>query len=264
MKAILVLLLLMPLAGCIGYPPDAARFGDRASISYDAYDLATGQVVLRNATAQLVVGSPSAVGLDVSRALIGNRVGDTLRVESRNDPGRLLTQTRYSPSELDRFPAQQSVPRTSFEFTLGPAEVGQEYPFRAARLTVTQLNETHVTIRYLDADTPVPEFGLRQVFTVSGDQVTVRIEPMENAATFQGPIEGLLPDAGTYRARGMDGDRVVYDFNPVAHKDLVGKDLVFQVTVLSVTRGNAVPQAPEGEYGHRASPQLLRDPSRIA
>jgi hypothetical protein len=161
---------------------------------------------------------------------------------------------------------QSSVPRSAFEGQLGPPVMGKA--FRASALynaTVVGFDAGNVTYR-LDVrdgqEIPIPTLGLKVVHHVQGDTLMRSLAPLPGA-TF--PIDpsptGQTPlglPAGNYRTRGLEGDRLVFDYSPLL-SEFFGKAVRFTVTVDEVHAG--VPKVVPGEYGLRSSPQLLGDPS---
>lgn len=257
----LALLLATPIiAGCIGYPPDAARPGDLVEVRYDAYDLETGEAVATNATATLDIGGPSVLGRHVASAIVGKRAGETIQVESRDDPGRGFTNTVAVRSELARVSAHEEVSAASFQAVVGKAEVGMEfdYPGGPMRGRVTAANGTTVAFDLLLPTDPTVEhaqWGIQEVYTRQGDEVVIHVEPFGTPVVFKGPLGEFLPQPGMYRVRGMDGANITFDHSPIQDAKMLERDLRFEVTVLRVRHGEVVPAA-SGEYGHRLSPHL--------
>ncbi|MEA3204310.1 MAG: hypothetical protein QOI63_1990 [Thermoplasmata archaeon] len=256
---------LLLLAGCLGYPPGSVRPGDSVLLRYSATDPATGAPVVAGTTVTAVAGQPSGLGADVDRALLGRHVNETFTVESRNPAG--YTDTQSVSSELGRSPLENQVPTTAFEAQLGPARVGQV--FRASALynaTVVAIAGGNVTYRLAVSEgqeIPIPSLGLKVVHHIEGSDLVRTLGPLPGATfsvepTASGQTPLGLP-AGSYRTRGLEGGKLVFDYSPVG-ADLFGKTLRFEVQVTAVRPGTA-PTAPTGEYGHRMSPQVLGDAS---
>jgi len=255
------LLLAIPLlAGCIGYPPDAARPGDLVEVRYAAYDLQSGQAVATNATATIAVGGASTLGRHVASALVGKTPGETFQVESRNDPGRSLSGQIQARSELARVSMHEEVSASSFRSVIGGPELGMEfdYPGGPLRGRVTNFNATVVGFDLLLPADPTVEhaqWGIQEVYSQEGDEVVIRVEPLQPAVVFKGPLGEFLPQPGTYRVRGMQGGNVTFDYSPLQDTALLERDLRFEVTIVRVRHGDPVAPVP-GEYGHRVSPHL--------
>lgn len=265
MRLLAALAVLLLLSGCLGYPPGSARPGDAVDLRFTATDAATGQVLVDQAQTSVVAGQPSLLGPGVDRAVVGRQANDTFVVES-SVPGA-YGGTQSVPADLGSAPLESRVARALFEASLGPPSVGQV--FRASALynaTVVSVEGANVTYRLAVADgeeIPIPDLGLKLVHRIEGTQLVRSLAPLAGA-TFsiepgpggQTPL-GLPP--GSYRTRGLEGDRLVFDHSPVSPA-FFGKTVRFGVTVIAV-HARGPPSAPTGEYGHRSSPQVLGDPS---
>jgi hypothetical protein len=255
---------LLLLAGCLGYPPGTVRPGDAVLLHYTATDPA-GAMLADGATATAVAGHPSGLGAAVDRALLGRRVNDTFQVDATGPA--VYTGTQSAPTALGRSPMENKVPRTAFEAQLGPAQLGQV--FRAGQLynaTVVGLDAGNVTYRLLVTDgqeIPIPQLGLKIVHHIEGTDLVRTLGPLPGVAfgiapTANGQTPLGLP-AGSYRTRGVAGDKLMFDYSPVGPA-FFGKTVHFQVEVTAIRPGTT-PTAPSGEYGHRVSPQVLGDPN---
>jgi FKBP-type peptidyl-prolyl cis-trans isomerase 2 len=265
MKLLPLLACLVLLAGCLGYPPGAIRPGDDAVVRYTATDPLSGQVLVPSDPATSTAGKASGLGPDIDRALVGHLANDTFSLDA-TAPAR-YTGSQAVSADLGRSPLQSQVPVAAFQAQLGPPHVGQE--FRASALynaTVVDASGGNVTYRLKVADgqeIPVPSLGLKVVHRIDGTQLVRSLAPLpgttfgvEPSATGQTPL-GLPP--GSYRSRSLEDGRLTFDYSPVLPA-FFGRTLHFDVTVLAV-HPNVAPPAPSGEYGHRASPQLLGDPA---
>lgn len=252
------LLLAIPLmSGCIGYPPDAVRPGDSVEVHYEAYDLATGETLARNQTATITIGGDAPLGNDVGAALVGKRMGETVRIESRKDAGRQFTETvRASRLIVVLEDVHQTIPRDEAPRDVA---VGKSYPYGRLVATITSVNATEVTFDVsppAQAHDEIASLGLSTTLEVRGRSIVNVIDALADRPAFAGPLSPLLDRPGTYRVRAVEGDELVFDRSPVANPDLVGRDVRFEVTLGPIHHD--VPAVHPGEYGHRLSPQLGR------
>jgi len=244
------------LSGCTGYPPGAARLGDTVSVRYEAYDLGTGAPV-SNGTTDLVLGtSDGGLGDDVAHALLGHRANDTVTVESRDDTSRGFTSVVSAPAVIERSPLTQTIPVDVFQRAFGQnATAGKTYTYQGQDYAVDASDGSNVTLRSVPgAPEEYPRFGLRVVQRVEGDSLVKRAEPMADPAPFQGPLNPILSQPGTYRARSVQGDNLTFDYSPATDPALFGHDLRIVATVLQVTHGSTSSLAP----GERFSPIVGR------
>lgn len=256
MKLLVPLLALALLAGCLGYPPEAARPGDTVQVHYVARDAATGATV-STGNATVVVGGPSGLGTAVGRALVGHRANDTLGVEARGDPGLAFTDTISLGREVGRRPTTEDVQVAVFRQVIGEPRVGMTFPYPRSVYVAEVTAVDNATVSLLlhlptDPTTPYPQFGVAKVASIEGSEIVERLQPMADRPAFDGSLAGL-PVAGTYRARGVEGNNITFDHSPVTDPALVGHDVDFDVTVVSVGHGTLVTTV-SGEFGHRLSP----------
>ena len=264
------------LAGCFGFPPGTIRPGDSVTLKYTATDLATGQVLAQDATATFVAGSgASGLGHDLERAVIGHKANDTFTLDSRGDTGRAFDQTVEVSQLFDSRAVVQHYDTANFTKALGTPRVGMNFTAYGYNATLTDVNPSQVTFRLAARDglrQEFPDFGLTMVYSTQGGNLVKVLEPTPGKVFtigFAGQIalrainaDGTtapLP-AGTYKVLPATGGNLRFSHSAGTAAALLGRDVAFTATIVSVAPGTQAPLPVTGEYGHRSSPQLQGDP----
>ena len=260
------------LSGCFGVPPGAADTGDAVSIRYTAYDLATGEAIRENRTADFAVGSgDSGLGSQLERAVRGHQANDTFTVEVRDDPSLDYSGIVEVNRSLAPIPIVQSAPRSDFEQYVGPANVGQSFPaYGIYDGIVTEVtNDTvHFRIQATDGqEDQVPSVGSVLVTTVGETELHRELRPNVGATFAIAPPSPFQPstplglEPGSYKV--LEGTATKLQFSrAMGEPDLVGRDLRVEVTLLAVQHSEEAPPT-SGNYGERSSPQVNGDPRSV-
>jgi len=251
------LLLAGLLSGCTGYPPGAAHAGDTVTVHYQAFDLTTG-TPLSNGTVDVALGAGgSALGDDLTHALLGHQTNDTVTVESRNDPGRAFTQTLDLAGSLSPQPLPPDRPEPISNLPYPPS-MGANYTDNGGqKYVVIALNETTATLSPVFPDQPLPQYGLVLHPEKTASAVETLVRPMDGPKpSFVAQANQYFPKTGTYQVVGLSngGANVTFRYSAVQDPALVGHDLRIVATVLRVTHGSIASLAP----GERFSPIVGR------
>jgi hypothetical protein len=109
---------------------------------------------------------------------------------------------------------------------------------------------------------PFPQYGVDVVYGTQGTERVRLLEPRTGSVFTIQTQDQNGPDLapGTYKVLGLSGGKVRFATSPGTDAALVGRDLHFVVTLLDVQPGQP-PAIPSGQYGVRASPQVLGDVS---
>lgn len=263
-------------SGCFGLPAGSADTGDAVAIRYTVTDLATGQVLRSDRAASFVLGSgESGLGLEFERALRGQAAGSNLTFEVHGDATLGYVDVVEVDRALSPIPSHQAVPRDEFDATpFGPAAVGKQFDAYGIYIgTVTAVNETEVSFTVSTMQEPqenvVSSVGAVLVTTTTPTHLLRTLDPTVGATfTIQPPSPfnpstplGLEP--GSYQVTGATETKLQYLRSTSLATDLLGKDLSFTVSVLSVTAGSSGPEPVDGNYGVRQSPQVNGDPASV-
>ena len=277
------------LAGCIGYPAGSIRPGDSVTVQYTATDLATGQVLAKDATATFVAGSgASGLGHDLENAILGLKANDTFSLDSRGDTGRAFTQTALANAIFDSRAAQQIYNTSAFAQAVGEPVVGMQFHAYGYNATLTNVTPQLVSFTLIGNDgfrQPFPDYGLTMVYSTQDGKLVKTLEPTPGVVftlTFAGQValDRLNPDgstepfpAGTYRVQPAQGTHLVFDYSPATNAALIGHDVSFQAKIVQVQPGaqtapgaaSCANEHPDATpcYGLRHSPQLQGDPSTV-
>lgn len=276
---ILAIALLLPLSGCFGYPPGTVRTGDTVTITYTATDLATGQILAKDATATFVAGSgASGLGHDLERAIVGHRANETFQLESRQDTGRDFSQVLEAAQEFDSRAIVQTYNTTAFEKAVTTAKVGLEFNAFGYNATVTAVDPQLVTFNLVPRDglrQPFPEYGLTMVYSTQDGKLVKTLEATPGVVFtigFAGQIalQAIHPDGttepfpvGTYKVLPAQGGHLRFSYSAGTATALLGKDVKFDATIVSVEPGAHAAPVVQGGYGARNSPQLQSDPAKV-
>ncbi|HUR62763.1 MAG TPA: hypothetical protein VM286_10445 [Candidatus Thermoplasmatota archaeon] len=294
-SALALALVLLPLAGCLGYPPGTIRPGDTVTVTYTATDLATGKVLARDQTATFVAGSgASGLGRDLERAVLGHRTNDTLSLESRGDAGRGFNQVVEAQQVFDSRDIVQTYNTSAFEDALKEkATVGMAFSAFGYNATVTDVTPALVTFRLTPRDGArqgFPEYGLTMVDSTQGGKVVRTLEPTPGVVFTVGyagqiALQALQADgtsepfpAGTYKVLPAAGGHLRFSYSAGTATALLEKDVRFEAKIVAVEPGVRTAPVVEGCrdpagtstanaklprcYGARNSPQLDSDPAK--
>ncbi len=232
----------------------------------------------------------SGFGTEFERQVMAAGVNQTVNVTTRADYVEQVGRERVFPSSS----ALVEVGYAEFVGALGEPTVGQTFDYSQlypARVEVvnepitedavvtetdpdtgetTERTETRVvqpgtvTFRVIPEPgqrDPVPAVGAVLITLVEGDQITQMLEPTVGAkfpimASPQGTPLGLAP--GQYRTVGANETAILYEFSPHPSAMLLGRDVLIQATLTSVTSAalGEAPPASGANFGARTSPQL--------
>lgn len=271
---LLIALFVVPLSGCLATPADAIGYGDTVQATATVTDAETGEVLLSGQRLNFAVGQgTSGLGYEFERDLIGEPTDFQGTFTIRGDPSLQWGRT-VDVQAVYESPLVQSIPREQFEQAFGEPVQGETFapPSSFFDYQVVSVDANVVQYRPLPEQgqrDPVPNVGAILVTRVEGDTLVQVLEP-DVGATFrvlppspfnpQTPL-GLQP--GSYRTIGGDGETITYQHSPSTNPDLVGHDLIIQVTVQSVrpSQSTGQPEPVDGNYGVRNSPYVNGVPS---
>ena len=265
MNRLVLAALVAPLAfaGCFGNPPGE---GDVVAIRVSATDLETGDTLVSEIALALVIGENSAgLGHDLDNALRNRAAGDSFTLESRGDDGRVFLEEVVTSRLLPPFPVYQDVTVATFQFYIGVPSPGLMFPYSFYEGTVDRIEDDRVFFQ-VDAQPgqrdELEVIGAVLVTNRVGDDLERALEPVPGARFTIHPPEPGEPTAldlavGSYEMVGARGDELVLRYSPSPHAELVGRDIQFEVTVLSVSSAGLPNEPVDGNYAAGRSPQIL-------
>ncbi len=267
---LLIVALLLPLAGCLGIPEGSVTSGDTVTADVTVTDLHTGEQLWTNPALTFVVGAgTSQLGFGFERAVIGMQQGGTETIRITNDPS-LAWGDQVAVDGVFEDDLLGTIEESQFQQFFGEPVIGETFEpqFSFYTFRVESVNAGTVTYRVLPEDgqqDAVPHLGATLVTSIDADRdIMIQTLVADPGATFAvqppspfNPNTPLGLEPGAYRAVGNDGDQIVYEFNGVAHPDVVGHDLRITVDITDVVRGDAGAVEPvDGNVGVRTSPVI--------
>ncbi len=276
---LIVTALLLPLAGCLGFPEGSAGPGDLVVASVMVTDAETGAPLMTNQQLSFAVGSGlSRLGFSFERQVLGLTEGESATIKVTDDPSLQWGNTVNAQGVFEDS-LTGTIDEGRFVQFFGELAVGETFTPQQSfyEFRVEDKSNGIVTFRALPEEgqlNPLPALGatVRTTVDESRGVLIQRLLANEGATfTIQPPsaisadtLLGLEP--GAYQSVGNEGDEIVYRFNPTGDHRVVGHDLIIQVTIIGIREGAGGPNVEpvDGNYGVRASPVINGSPNTMA
>ncbi len=276
MRAVVLVALLLPLAGCLGVPDDAVGFGDTVFAAVTVYPAGNDTAIQADRPVNFAVGSGgSGFNADFERAFLGHKQGEAFRIDlaPMEFRGEVARERFFGTDPANPILLAGQIERDRFEGAFGPATPGMEftpplsfYPYR-----VDDVDESNVYYTALPEDgqrNNVTQVGSVLVTHVEGDRMIQELDPIIGATFAVAPPTPFQPetplglDPGSYLVTGKTDTQILLAYHPSQSPDLVGQGLRIEVQLNSIQKSTQDGRAPvDGNFGVRQSPQVNGRPS---